>query len=83
MIPRRPQGSERSVGAGGDHPFPGFDPTDADGRAREGGGQIAEALFEARVGREEELVVLAGMERGDRIVTRGALLLDGQAGLLR
>ena len=27
--------------------------------------------------------VLSGLERGDRIVTRGALLLDGQASLLR
>lgn len=27
--------------------------------------------------------VLAGLERGERIVVRGALLLDGQAGLLR
>lgn len=27
--------------------------------------------------------VLSGVERGERIVTRGALLLDGQAELLR
>jgi cobalt-zinc-cadmium efflux system membrane fusion protein len=27
--------------------------------------------------------VLSGLERGDRIVVRGALLLDGQADLLR
>jgi hypothetical protein len=27
--------------------------------------------------------VLAGLDRADRIVTRGALLIDGQADLLR